>query len=115
MKYNKNAIFSQEVYNVLFQYSWPGNVRELRNAVEHSVILAEEDVVYIKNFPLKIQKAVNYQPQQTLQQQLEKIEQDLILKALKRNNYNRFQTILELGLTERTFYRKLKKYEISLP
>lgn len=34
--------FSNEALTVISQYQWPGNVRELENAVERSVILADE-------------------------------------------------------------------------
>ena len=35
-------------------YSWPGNVRELRNAVDHAVILANDDTIDIEHLPRSI-------------------------------------------------------------
>src|ERR1044072_7593572 len=43
----------------LVEYHWPGNVRELRNAVERSMILAENDEVNAKDLPEEIGGAVN--------------------------------------------------------
>lgn len=43
-------------------------------------------------------------------QTMEEIERIKILESLKRNNNNRKKTAIELGLSERTLYRKLTKY-----
>lgn len=40
----------------------------------------------------------------------EEMERELIRNALKRNNFNRRKTAAELGISERTLYRKLVKY-----
>ncbi len=42
-----------------------------------------------------------------------KKEEELIRKALERNNYNRKNAAKELGISERTLYRKLKLYGID--
>ncbi len=44
---------------------------------------------------------------------LEDQERDLILKALKRHNNRRKLAADELGISERTLYRKLKQYELD--
>lgn len=40
-------------------------------------------------------------------------ERELILKALEKNNYKRKLAAKELGISERTLYRKIKEYEIN--
>jgi transcriptional regulator with PAS, ATPase and Fis domain len=44
---------------------------------------------------------------------LEAKEEELIRKALLRNNGRRKKAALELGISERTLYRKIKQYEID--
>ncbi|GAB4232525.1 MAG: sigma-54 dependent transcriptional regulator [Ekhidna sp.] len=44
---------------------------------------------------------------------LEKKEKELILKALKKNNNKRKYAAEDLGISERTLYRKIKQYEIE--
>src|SRR5690606_16607713 len=44
---------------------------------------------------------------------IEKKEKELIIKALKRHNNKRKYAAQDLGISERTLYRKIKHYEIS--
>lgn len=43
---------------------------------------------------------------------LEDNEKDLIVKALEKNAFNRKKAARELGISERTLYRKIKQYDI---
>ncbi len=44
---------------------------------------------------------------------IEKKEKELIIKALKKNNNKRKYAAKDLGISERTLYRKIKQYEIE--
>ncbi len=44
---------------------------------------------------------------------LEKIERELIIKALKKNKNKRKYAAQDLGISERTMYRKIKQYELE--
>lgn len=44
---------------------------------------------------------------------LEKKEKEMIIKALQKNNNKRKYAARDLGISERTLYRKIKQYEIS--
>jgi transcriptional regulator with PAS, ATPase and Fis domain len=44
---------------------------------------------------------------------LEKKEKELIIKALRRNNNKRKYAAQDLGISERTLYRKIKQYELE--
>jgi transcriptional regulator with PAS, ATPase and Fis domain len=43
---------------------------------------------------------------------LEDMEKDMIKKSLKRHGGRRKEAALELGISERTLYRKIKQYDI---
>ena len=45
---------------------------------------------------------------------LEEREKEAILKALKKNGHKRRPTAMDLGISERSLYRKLKQYDIDL-
>jgi transcriptional regulator with PAS, ATPase and Fis domain len=44
---------------------------------------------------------------------LEKSEKEMIIKALKKNNYKRKYAAMDLGISERTLYRKINQYDIE--
>jgi DNA-binding NtrC family response regulator len=44
---------------------------------------------------------------------LEKKEKEMIIRALKKNNNKRKYAAVDLGISERTLYRKIKQYEIE--
>lgn len=44
---------------------------------------------------------------------LEELKKDVVRKALIRNNGNRRQTAEQLGISERTLYRKIKEYDLG--
>ncbi len=44
---------------------------------------------------------------------LEKNEKEMIIKALRRNNFKRKYAAQNLGISERTLYRKIKQYDIE--
>ena len=44
---------------------------------------------------------------------LEKKEKEMIIKALRKNNNKRKYAAQDLGISERTLYRKIKQYEID--
>lgn len=56
-----------------------------------------------------------YQKHEVVEENLsiEDMEKDLIKKALKKHNNRRKDAALELGISERTLYRKIKQYDIS--
>ena len=43
----------------------------------------------------------------------QKLEKELIIKALKKHKGKRKDASLDLGISERTLYRKLKEYDIE--
>ncbi len=44
---------------------------------------------------------------------LEKKEKDMILRALNKFKHNRKKAATELGISERTLYRKIKAYDLE--
>ncbi|HBG40188.1 MAG TPA: sigma-54-dependent Fis family transcriptional regulator [Porphyromonadaceae bacterium] len=44
---------------------------------------------------------------------LDEVEKDLIVKALEKNNGKRKQAAVDLGISERTLYRKIKEYNLD--
>ena len=55
---------------------------------------------------------ISHEPEQE-SLSLEEKEKELIIKALKKNNNKRKYAALDLGISERTLYRKIKQYDLE--
>ena len=56
---------------------------------------------------------ITHETQQDESLSLEVKEKELIIKALRKNNNKRKYAAQDLGISERTLYRKIKQYEIE--
>lgn len=107
------ARFSDTVAACLEQYSWPGNVRELRNAMERAVLLARSELILPTHLPTKVREAAQHPG--TVQtpvdaQQLDEIEREAILQALRKHDFNRTETAKALGISRRALIYKLQRF-----
>jgi transcriptional regulator with PAS, ATPase and Fis domain len=104
--------FSASVTARLTEYRWPGNVRELRNAMERAALLSRGEIVLPEHLPTRILSTTkDAAPGQALGDapRLEQIECEAILKALRKNNYNRTETAKELAISRRALTYKLQR------
>ncbi len=101
--------------NMLMVYNWPGNIRELENCIERACILSNDEVIRAQNLPPTLQTAVSTDTQQkgTLETILGRLEKQTLIDALIQNNGNMAKSALQLGITERMFGIRIKKYDIE--
>ena len=101
--------FSATVVAGLTRYRWPGNVRELRNAMERAALLSRGEIVLPEHLPTRIMApTAETAAGETVEvARLEEIERDAILKALRKNNFNRTETAKELAISRRALTYKL--------
>jgi transcriptional regulator with PAS, ATPase and Fis domain len=101
----------------LMGYDYPGNIRQLENIIEHAFILCSQGEIGIGHLPAYL--APSSVPIDLTSSSIDSIrrstEEEVILKALERNGYNRLATAKELGMHKTTLFRKLKKFNIDLP
>jgi transcriptional regulator with PAS, ATPase and Fis domain len=76
--------------------------------------IENEDNVTI-DAPTLSQNEITFHPSEIIEEEfsLQKREMDLIKRALDKHKGKRKQAALELGISERTLYRKIKEYEIQ--
>lgn len=104
-----------ELLEYLAQYDWPGNVRQLRNAIENMVVMGEERVLTLRDLP----KYLSGNPQtetsssRRIPLNLQQLEKDAILSALKKSFGNRTHAAHTLGISVRTLQRKLKAWGVT--
>jgi two-component system, NtrC family, response regulator AtoC len=110
--------FSPDALELLIHYSWPGNVRELRTAIEHAVVLCRGGKISARDLPPSIRAGAvpSAQPAQALAANdltVKEAEKQLIMRALKETNGNRTLAAEKIGMSRRTFHRKLHVYHLE--
>lgn len=105
----------QSALDKIAAHDWPGNVRELKHTIERAFILSD-DVI-------EDQHIMSESPFLTAQPILEEsipvgitlmdIEKAAIVNNLDNNSGNKTKTAQELGISVKTLYNKLDKYEVE--
>jgi two-component system, NtrC family, response regulator HydG len=111
-KYDKpNIKITGNAIDKLKQYKWPGNVRELQHMIENSVIMSEDNIIKPENlqFTSTIESG---KPAFKTSLNLSNVEKLTIKEALFKNKGNINKTAIELGITRKTLYNKIEKYEL---
>ena len=106
---------SEEALEKLMDYSYPGNVRELRNLLMKAAALSpggtiEEDHIVL---PTYANTARASQAQPAASASLEEVTRQHLRELLARHGGNRRLAAGELGVSERTLYRKISKYGLD--
>jgi len=111
---------SSEAMPILMGYSWPGNIRELENLVERAVLLAKGGLITPAELPSSIfsdQGNINstVEPEHTLsiKKASQKLEKNLIRKALKLTKGNRSKASKILEVSRPMLLSKIKKYGLE--
>lgn len=114
LRYKVTGI-DNELYQAFLHYDWPGNIRELRNVIEKIVVITQTGVAKYCN----VENAIEDLDQETSIEEdenelsdifnmtLSEIEQMVILRVLKEENYNKKQTAERLGIGRSTLFRKI--------
>jgi two-component system response regulator AtoC len=96
-------------------YGWPGNVRELRNVVERAMLLAEGDRLEVKDFGalkpgLVSADAFDLPPGGV---NLEEMEKNLVVQALRRAGGNQTKAAALLGLNRDQIRYRVEKFGLT--
>ncbi len=127
-EYGRNVTgISPGATGVIRGMQWPGNVRELENFIGRAMInmRVSERLIDLQHLPGGDQPAPKghqdldgggtYQlsGDKNLQSQLDRLEKNHIEAVLFANDGNREQTAVELGVSLRSLYYKMKKHSIQ--
>ena len=108
-----NKRFTSDALERLHRHSWPGNVRELRNLIERAFIIAR-DRIAPSDLPLdgvavpRSDTAVTVAVGSTI----DELERRLILATLEHVQGNRKMAAELLGISTKTLYNKLNRYDL---
>ena len=103
----------------LISGDWKGNVRQLRNAIEHMVVMDNDEVLDVDDF-LELEssdqrstvEAVETGMSELVGKSFSEIEKWAITETLKLTGGNRKEAAEILGVGERTLYRKIRDYDL---
>jgi DNA-binding NtrC family response regulator len=106
--------FTPAAEEALVEYAWPGNIRALRHAIERAVILAKSEAIEPHDLQLDYSGDVVPATPQVMPTilNLDHLEKDTILKALRKHGFNISRAANELGLTRASLYRRMEKHDI---
>jgi two-component system response regulator PilR (NtrC family) len=120
----------------LLAYGYPGNIRELENIIEHSVALAEGNLIREEDLPEDVRTGISStvpiptagnggtmggvvdwmgEGSSNLDAELEGIERQLLEEALRRAGGVRKRAAEILGINYRSLRHRLSKYGFGDP
>ena len=135
---NKNIKgLSPEVQNIFTNYVWFGNLRELKNVVKRATLLTDGEYIEVRSLPFEISNFAKLQFDHTpepaavptisaengnteiarpvhdtsLKGASIDAEYEMILKALKKVNFNKSKAAKLLNIDRKTLYNKMKQYQ----
>ena len=102
--------FDDAASRVLLEYHWPGNLRQMKNVVRRATLLAQDQLITLKELT-ELQQITH--PHVGLPLRNEEAEKHQIIEALRQTGNNKSRAAQLLGIDRKTLYNKLKLYEIE--
>ncbi len=116
---NVHKKISKDALEYLLAYDYPGNIRQLINICERLIVLTDSDLIDIENLPKEIvaTKSMGFDPKilskkTTLKKIMAEVEKNILEKAFKTCS-TQMKIANELGISQASVVRKLKKYDIQ--
>lgn len=113
---------ADDVLPALRCYRWPGNVRQLRNSLERARVLADDHLIELKNFPPEVLAAteangaastsVNDLAGVSSAADLDGLTRQHVERVYEECQRNKAHAAKRLGISRRSLYRLLEKYDI---
>jgi two-component system response regulator PilR (NtrC family) len=108
--------FGDRAVEMLMRHDWPGNVRELENTVERAVLMAESETVTESDLSILGHRNGGGDMPALVDPSLlnlELLEKQALLEALKRSNWVQKEAAKLLGVSSRVMNYKVAKHGIT--
>jgi two-component system response regulator AtoC len=107
--------FPSEVLTYLQDLQWPGNIRELSNVVARYVLIGPDSIRSAENHPKKSNSKVaieqdgeHFTLKRVAKDAIKEMERNVILEALRANQWNRRKTAQDLKISYRALIYKIQ-------
>lgn len=116
------CVLKKDALTMLINYDYPGNVRELENILERTLALCPDIPIGKEELQLPAQESlqdiapssdVTQDQGFPLQDFLDRLEKDSIVKALNLNRYNRTKAAKTLGITVRSLRYRMERLGLN--
>ncbi|NOZ25933.1 MAG: PEP-CTERM-box response regulator transcription factor [Nitrospirae bacterium] len=109
--------FSPASVELLKSYEWPGNVRELENRIQRAVVMSDTQLVEPDDlgFTERPFQGVSAFAGMTLREARDRVEKEMLVAAIEKNNGNIAKAAGELGISRPTLYDLMKKHGLYTP
>ncbi len=112
----KRRALSGKIMEALQSYQWPGNIRELQNVLNRYVTLNKLDLIDLNlkdSQLLKNRSGLTIETDNLkLQDILDSVEKELIIKSLNKFQWRRDKSADALGITSKTLYRRMNQFQL---
>jgi DNA-binding NtrC family response regulator len=113
---------SPRAMTALETFPWPGNIRQLENFVQQAVLVSDGPELLLEHLPQPVRDhcmtvatpAGPVNPA-SLSHNRERLERDVIRRALANTGYSKAAAASALGISRVTLYKKIRKYGLSWP
>jgi DNA-binding NtrC family response regulator len=108
---------SDGAVKALMDYHWPGNIRQLESVIERAVLMSDTDIINLNDIKSELRLPIYRSildieiPDEGID--FEELEKELIKKALTRANNVAAKAARLLGMSYKTFWHRLEKFNIS--
>jgi DNA-binding NtrC family response regulator len=104
------AGLTRRAQTLMLRYPWPGNVRELENVVGHACMMAESDVIDVRDLPDRIQNLPpTAKPESEEQLSMDQLARVHAQRVLAHAGGNKARAAEILGISRTYLYELLKK------
>jgi transcriptional regulator with GAF, ATPase, and Fis domain len=111
--------FSPDAVDMLMCQEWRGNIRELENSVLRGIVLSESQMIHSEDMDLEEDDSDVFRVDLQTTDNFIKAKQEWmrchLIRVLAKNNWNKSQSAIALGIGLRTLFRHIEQLNIHTP
>jgi two-component system, NtrC family, response regulator HydG len=103
-----------DALEVLRNYRWPGNVRQLRNVIQRALIVSHGPLIVADDLPPEVRRLSGNTAgafELSLGSSLDDLEREFIRRTLEFTSGNKARAAELLGISLKTLYNRLERYQ----